>query len=47
MRVSSDMWSSRLVVSPGPPGPFILYFKMFMRETVFKKRKNFFFLVFM
>ena len=41
VRVSSDI--SRLVVSPGPPGPFILYFKMFMREIVFKKRKNFFF----
>lgn len=31
------------MISPGPPGPFISYYKMFRREIVFKKRKNFFF----
>lgn len=31
------------MVSPGPPGPSISYYKMFTREIVFKKRKNFFF----
>ena len=40
--VSSDTWSRRLMVSPGPPGPFISDYKMFRREIVFKKRKNFF-----
>ena len=29
------------MVSPGPPGPSISYYKMFTREIVFKKRKNF------
>lgn len=43
MLVSSDTWSRRLMISPGPPGPFISYYKMFRREIVFKKRKNFFF----
>ena len=46
MLVSSDTWSRRLMISPGPPGPFISYYKMFRREIVFKKRKNFFFFFF-
>lgn len=41
MLVSSNTWSRRLMVSPGPPGPSISYYKMFTREIVFKKRKNF------
>lgn len=35
-------WTSRLVVSPESSKPFVSYLKMFIKEFVFKKRKDFF-----
>lgn len=39
------MWFDSLVISPESSKPFILYFKMFIREIVFEKRTNWFFFV--